>query len=127
MNENVDGTKQVTVKHEHAVSEPVKHGVTNGSAETTLVGPPPDEDHETVQMFATNIGGITVSFGRHLPFDPNDAHFPPKNWLWDRRFGRWVQPILPETGRSDARIQRHSQRHRFGGYGKYKRERGEDG
>jgi hypothetical protein len=37
MNEDVDGTKQVTVKYDHAVHGPVKHSVTNTSAETTLV------------------------------------------------------------------------------------------
>jgi len=48
MNEDVNGTKQVTVKHDHAVYGPVKHGVTKSRAETTLVGLPPDEDRETV-------------------------------------------------------------------------------
>ena len=55
MNEDGDGAKQVTVKQGHTVYGPVKHGVTNGSAETTLVGLPPDEDRETVQVFATNL------------------------------------------------------------------------
>jgi hypothetical protein len=55
MNEDVDGNTQVTVKHDHAVYGPVKHGVTKSRAETTLVGLPPDEDRETVQVFATNL------------------------------------------------------------------------
>jgi len=55
MNEDRDGNKQVTVKHDHAVYGPVKHGVTNSSAETTLVGLPPDEDRDEVQVFATNL------------------------------------------------------------------------
>jgi len=45
----------VKVKHEHTVYGPVKHGVTNERAETTLVGLLPDDDRETVQVFATNL------------------------------------------------------------------------
>ncbi len=55
MNEDVDGNKQVTVKHDHAVYGPVKHGGTKSSTETTLVGLPPDEDREEPQVFATNL------------------------------------------------------------------------
>ena len=55
MNEDVVGTKQVTVKQSHTVYGPVKHGVSNSSAETTLVGLPPDEDYDHVQVFATNL------------------------------------------------------------------------
>jgi hypothetical protein len=55
MHEDADGHPQVTVKHDHAVYGPVKHGVTNCRVETTLVGLPPDEDHDTVQVFATNL------------------------------------------------------------------------
>jgi hypothetical protein len=45
----------VTVKRSHTVYGPVKHGVINSSAETTLVGLPPDEDYDHVQAFATNL------------------------------------------------------------------------
>jgi hypothetical protein len=55
MNEDGEGTKQVTVKHDHTVYGPVKHGVTKSDATTTLVGLPPDEDHEKLQVFATNL------------------------------------------------------------------------
>ena len=55
MNEDPDGDKRVTVKSTHTVHGPVKHGVTNSSAETTLVGLPPDEDRDHVQVFATNL------------------------------------------------------------------------
>jgi len=55
MDEDVDGNKQVTVKDDHAVHGPVKHDVSNTRAETTLVGLPPDEDHDEVQTFATNL------------------------------------------------------------------------
>jgi hypothetical protein len=55
MNEDVDGDKQVTVKQSHPVHGPVKHGVSNTKAETTLVGLPPDEDYDHVQVFATNL------------------------------------------------------------------------
>lgn len=55
MNETGDGHTQVTVKHDHTVYGPVKHRVTNASAETTLVGLPPDEDYDHVQVFATNL------------------------------------------------------------------------
>jgi len=34
---------------------PVKHKVTNTSVETTLVGLPPDEEHDEVQTFATDL------------------------------------------------------------------------
>jgi hypothetical protein len=55
MDEDIDGCKQVTVKQSHTVYGPVKHSVSNASAETTLVGLPPDEDHDHVQVFATNL------------------------------------------------------------------------
>jgi hypothetical protein len=55
MNEDPEGDKRVTVKTEHTVHGSVKHGVTNSSAETTLVGLPPDENYDTVQVFATNL------------------------------------------------------------------------
>jgi len=55
MNEDVDGNKQVTVKHDNAVYGPVKHGGTKSSTETTLVSLPPDEDREEPQVFATNL------------------------------------------------------------------------
>ena len=55
MNEDVEGNKQVTVKQSHTIHGPVKHGVSNSSAETTLVGLPPDEDYDEVQVFATNL------------------------------------------------------------------------
>jgi hypothetical protein len=55
MNVAVDGNTQVTVKHDHTVFGPMKHGVTNSSAETTLVGLPPDEDREHLTVFATNL------------------------------------------------------------------------
>ena len=55
MNEDRDGNTQVTVKHDHAVYGPVKHGGTKSSTETTLVGLPPDEDREEPQVFATNL------------------------------------------------------------------------
>ena len=55
MDEDVDGNKQVTVKQSHTVYGPVKHGVTNSSAETTLVGLPPDEDYDHARAFATNL------------------------------------------------------------------------
>ncbi|MGQ3723385.1 hypothetical protein [Natrialba aegyptia] len=45
----------MTVKSEHAVYGPVKHGVPNTRAETTLAGLPPDEDRDEVQVFATNL------------------------------------------------------------------------
>jgi len=55
MDEDVDGNKRVTVKQDHTVHGAVKHSVTNASAETTLVGLPPDEDHDEIQTFATNL------------------------------------------------------------------------
>jgi hypothetical protein len=55
MDEDVDGKKQVTVKQSHTVYGPVKHSVSNASAETTLVGLPPDEEYDHVQAFATNL------------------------------------------------------------------------
>ncbi|MBZ6497185.1 transposase [Haloterrigena longa] len=55
MNEDVDGNKQVTVKHDNAVYGPVKHGGTKSSTETTLVSLPPDEDRKEPQVFATNL------------------------------------------------------------------------
>lgn len=55
MDEDVDGNKHVTVKQSHTVYGPVKHGVTNSSAETTLVGLPPDEDYDHARAFATNL------------------------------------------------------------------------
>ncbi|WP_227015847.1 hypothetical protein [Haloarcula sp. JP-L23] len=45
----------MTVKRDHPVYRPVKHGVMKSSAETTLVGLPPDEDREELQVFATNL------------------------------------------------------------------------
>jgi hypothetical protein len=55
MDRDADGNKQVTVKDDHAVYGPVKDSVTNSSAVTTLVGLPPDEDREELQVFATNL------------------------------------------------------------------------
>ncbi|MFC4248404.1 transposase [Natribaculum luteum] len=55
MDTDVEGQKQVTVKSEHAVYGPVKHGVSNTRAETTLVGLPPDEDCDEMQVFSTNL------------------------------------------------------------------------
>jgi len=55
MDKNVDGDNQVTVKDEHAVHGPVKHNRTKGRVTTTLVGLPPDEDREELQVFATNL------------------------------------------------------------------------
>lgn len=55
MDEDVDGNKRVTVKQNHTVFGPVKHGVSNANAETTLVGLPPEEDYDHVQVFATNL------------------------------------------------------------------------
>jgi hypothetical protein len=55
MNEDAEGDKEVSVKQSHAVHGPVKHGVSNTRAETTLVGLPPDEKYDHVQVFATNL------------------------------------------------------------------------
>jgi hypothetical protein len=55
MDEDVDGNKRVTIKQNHTVFGPVKDGVSNASAATTLVGLPPDEDYDHVQVFATNL------------------------------------------------------------------------
>ena len=55
MDKNVDGDNQVTVKDEHAVHGPVKHNGTKSRVTTTLVGLPPDEDREELQVFATNL------------------------------------------------------------------------
>lgn len=45
----------VTVKDEYAMHGPVKDGVSNTRVETTLVGLPPDEDHDEYQAFLTNL------------------------------------------------------------------------
>jgi hypothetical protein len=55
MNEDVDGTRRVTVKDNHTVYGPVKQGVTNTGIDTTLVGLPPDEEYDKTQAFATNL------------------------------------------------------------------------
>ena len=46
---------KVTVKEKHAMHGPVRNGVTNSRAETTLVGLPPDEDYDGRQVFLTNL------------------------------------------------------------------------
>ncbi|MHC3439727.1 hypothetical protein ACYJ1Y_16955 [Natrialbaceae archaeon A-gly3] len=85
MNEGPDRDKRVTVKPIHTVHGPVKHGVTNSSAKTTLVGLPPDEDRDHVQVFATNLdrrwaekqmtryrrrGGIETAYSKIKEFAP---------------------------------------------------------
>ena len=55
MNEDEEGSKQVTVKDDHTVYGAVKHGGTKSTSTTTLVGLPPDEDRENPQVFATNL------------------------------------------------------------------------
>lgn len=47
---------RVSVKHEHGLYRPVKHGVLNERAETTLVVLPPDEKRDHKQPFAINPG-----------------------------------------------------------------------
>ena len=46
---------RVTVKSDHAVYGPVTHSVTNTSVVSTLVELPSDEDHDEIQVFATNL------------------------------------------------------------------------
>jgi len=56
MDENENGRKQVTVKDEHGIYGPVKDsGGVRKRAETSLVGLPPDEDHDQTQVFLTNL------------------------------------------------------------------------
>lgn len=56
MNEDVDGQKQVTTRDEYGIYGPVKDsGGVRKRAETTLVGLPPDEDHDQTQVFLTNL------------------------------------------------------------------------
>jgi len=56
MNEDVDGQNQVTVKDEHGIYGSVKDsGGVRKRAETTLVGLPPDEDRDQIQVFLTNL------------------------------------------------------------------------
>ncbi len=56
MNEDVDGQKQVTTRDEYGIYGSVKDsGGVRKRAETTLVGLPPDEDHDQTQVFLTNL------------------------------------------------------------------------
>jgi len=55
MDEDVDGEKRVTVKDEYGFYGPVKNDTTTTRVKTTLVGLPPDEDHDQTQVFLTNL------------------------------------------------------------------------
>jgi hypothetical protein len=55
MDEDVDGEKRVTVKDEYGFYGPVKNDTIKTRVETTLVGLPPDEDHDQTQVFLTNL------------------------------------------------------------------------
>jgi len=56
MDEDADGNKQVTVNEEYGIFGPVKDsGGVRKRAETSLVGLPPDEDHDQTQVFLTNL------------------------------------------------------------------------